>query len=87
MRGRVERLYRRELKNLQKLEKISHEKRFKPEKQKMLAEAEQLLKDSKSIILLDIVGFKSRIFKDMKRRLEEEGAIVRVIKNKILAKA
>ncbi|MEM3662748.1 MAG: 50S ribosomal protein L10 [Sulfolobales archaeon] len=87
MRGRVERLYRRELKNLQKLEKISHEKRFKLEKQKMLAEAEQLLKDSKSIILLDIVGFKSRIFKDMKRRLEEEGAIVRVIKNKILAKA
>ncbi|MEZ0289616.1 MAG: 50S ribosomal protein L10 [Sulfolobales archaeon] len=87
MKSRTLSSYRKALKEFQRTATTPHERMYRPEKQVMLKEAVEILSKMRSMILLDVTDLENRILKYYRARLESEGAVVRVFKNKIFIKA
>jgi len=87
MRGRIRRLYLKALCGVEKPAQTRILKQSMLEKQRKINELIDLLKKSRSFIILDLENLETRIYKEFKRELEEKRYVVKSVKNKIFLKA
>lgn len=87
MKGRTRRAYLKVLREIEKSGAKEVIRLGRIDKQKKIKEYIELLKNSRSFIVIDLENLETDIYKEFKGKLEGKGYVVKAIKNRLFIKA